>query len=156
MGISVTPVAAAVVRRGERFLLAQRLPDRMLAGQWEFPGGKLEAGETPEAALRRELREELGIEARIERPLWLNQGFFTEDACGERFHELCIYYLMDISGTDLLARGERFEREEGRLHLRFEWLAFERLEEEYFYPTFLKRAIFALPEQLEILTMRES
>ena len=65
MSISVTPVAAAVVRRGERFLLAQRLPDRMLAGQWEFPGGKLEIGETPEAALQRELREELGIESRV-------------------------------------------------------------------------------------------
>ena len=121
-----------------------------------LPGGRVEMGEAAEDAVLLELREELGIEARIERPLWLNQGFFTEDACGERFHELCIYYLMDISGTDLLARGERFEREEGRLHLRFEWLAFERLEEEYFYPTFLKRAIFALPEQLEILTMRES
>ena len=121
-----------------------------------LPGGRVEMGEAAEDAVLRELREELGIEARIERPLWLNQGFFTEDACGERFHELCIYYLMDVSGTDLLSRGERFERREGRLHLQFEWLAFERLEQEYFYPTFLKRAIFALPEQLTILTMRES
>ncbi|MDO4356830.1 MAG: (deoxy)nucleoside triphosphate pyrophosphohydrolase [Clostridia bacterium] len=64
MSISVTPVAAAVVRRDERFLLTQRLPGKPLENQWEFPGGKLEAGESPEAALRRELREELGIETR--------------------------------------------------------------------------------------------
>lgn len=121
-----------------------------------LPGGRVEMSEAAEDAVLRELREELGIEARIERPLWLNQGFFTEDTCGERFHELCIYYLVDVSGTDLLARGERFERSEGRLHLSFEWLAFERLEKEYFYPTFLKRAIFALPEQLTIQTVRES
>lgn len=55
-------VAAALVDRDGRVLLAQRPEGKHLAGTWEFPGGKVEADETPEAALVRELREELGIE----------------------------------------------------------------------------------------------
>ncbi|MBZ6377093.1 NTP pyrophosphohydrolase [Pacificimonas flava] len=54
--------AAALVDREGRILLAQRPPGKHLAGTWEFPGGKLEAGESPEQALIRELAEELGIE----------------------------------------------------------------------------------------------
>ena len=55
-------VAAAVLIDGEgRVLLAQRPQGKSLAGLWEFPGGKIEAGERPEAALARELHEELGI-----------------------------------------------------------------------------------------------
>ena len=56
-------VAAALVDGDGRVLLAQRPEGKALAGTWEFPGGKLEAGETPEAALGRELEEELGIVA---------------------------------------------------------------------------------------------
>jgi len=52
-----------------RILLARRLEGRELAGLWEFPGGKVEAGESPQGALARELREELGIEADIGAPL---------------------------------------------------------------------------------------
>lgn len=64
--LKVVPVAAAVlVDRDGRVLLAQRPEGKALAGMWEFPGGKIEAGETPEAALVRELREELGIETGI-------------------------------------------------------------------------------------------
>jgi 8-oxo-dGTP diphosphatase len=58
-------VAAAVVVEGGRVLLTQRKAGTHLAGAWEFPGGKVEAGEDPREALRRELREELGIEARV-------------------------------------------------------------------------------------------
>ncbi len=56
--------AAALVDVDGRVLIAQRPQGKQLAGLWEFPGGKVEAGETPEDALIRELREELGIEAR--------------------------------------------------------------------------------------------
>jgi len=54
-------VAVALVDADRRVLIAQRPEGKSLAGLWEFPGGKLEAGETPEAALIRELEEELGI-----------------------------------------------------------------------------------------------
>lgn len=56
-------VVAAVVWDGPRLLMTQRPPGGPLGLQWEFPGGKLEEGESPEAALVRELREELGVEA---------------------------------------------------------------------------------------------
>ncbi|CUI43344.1 8-oxo-dGTP diphosphatase MutT [Cognatishimia activa] len=53
--------AVALIDRDGRILLAQRPEGKSMAGLWEFPGGKIEEGETPEAALVRELEEELGI-----------------------------------------------------------------------------------------------
>jgi 8-oxo-dGTP diphosphatase len=58
-------VTAAIIERDGRILIGKRKLGRF-AGRWEFPGGKVEAGETPEACLVRELREELAVEARIE------------------------------------------------------------------------------------------
>jgi 8-oxo-dGTP diphosphatase len=55
-------VAVAMIDPDGRILLAQRPPGKKLAGLWEFPGGKVHEGETPEAALVRELKEELGVD----------------------------------------------------------------------------------------------
>jgi len=63
-------VVAAVVRdAGGRFLVARRAPGQHLEGLWEFPGGAVEAGETAEEALARELREELGVAAEVGEPI---------------------------------------------------------------------------------------
>lgn len=64
-GVRTVLVAAAVIYENGRVLLTQRKAGAHLEGMWEFPGGKVEAGEDPRAALARELREELGIEATV-------------------------------------------------------------------------------------------
>jgi 8-oxo-dGTP diphosphatase len=62
-------VVAAVLFDADRVLIAQRPPGKHMAGLWEFPGGKIDAGESAEQALRRELAEELGVE--VDRCHWL-------------------------------------------------------------------------------------
>ena len=61
----MTTVAAALIERGGKTLICRRRPEQSHGGKWEFPGGKVEGGESPAEAARRELREELGIEAEI-------------------------------------------------------------------------------------------
>jgi 8-oxo-dGTP diphosphatase len=73
-GAIVRVAAAVIVGPDGRVLLAQRPPGKAYAGYWEFPGGKLEAGESPRRALDRELSEELGIEVRRAAP-WLVQRY---------------------------------------------------------------------------------
>lgn len=82
-------VACALIDVEGRVLLAQRPPGKSMAGLWEFPGGKLAEGETPEAALIRELREELGIETR---EACLSPLFFASHAY-EKFHLLMPLYV---------------------------------------------------------------
>ncbi len=70
-------VTAAVIRRGKKVLLAQRPADGLLGGMWEFPGGKVEPGESLEDCLRRELREELDIEVGVGEPFGVYSHAFT-------------------------------------------------------------------------------
>ncbi|MET1109934.1 MAG: (deoxy)nucleoside triphosphate pyrophosphohydrolase [Allosphingosinicella sp.] len=82
-------VAAALVDGDGRILLQQRAPGRAMAGLWEFPGGKVEEGERPEAALARELEEELGIGVEIE--ALSPAAFASADNAGR--HMLLLLYL---------------------------------------------------------------
>ena len=85
----MTVVAAALAQANGRVLLQQRAPGRAMAGLWEFPGGKVEEGELPEAALVRELREELGVEIA---PADLVPACFASAPNGGR-HMILLLYL---------------------------------------------------------------
>lgn len=87
-------VVAALLREGERALLCQRPEGKMCAGCWEFAGGKIEPGESGAAALRRELREELGFDARVGEAL----ADVVQDYPGARVH-LTLYAAEIASGA---------------------------------------------------------
>jgi 8-oxo-dGTP diphosphatase len=102
---SIVRVAAAVILRGDgRVLLAQRPEGKPYAGYWEFPGGKLEPGETPRHALDRELHEELGILVKRASP-WLVQEFAYPHA----HVELNFFRVFDWDGELASHDGQAFE-----------------------------------------------
>lgn len=79
-------VVAALVSRGQTVLVQQRPPGKKQALLWEFPGGKVEPGETDAEALARECQEELGVAVRVGELLWS-----TEHAYGDLVVELLLY-----------------------------------------------------------------
>lgn len=138
-------VCAIIVNDGK--LLVMRDEN---APYYYLPGGRINLHERAEEAILRELKEELGISAEIIRPLWVNEAFFIEEVSKDKFHEICFYFLIDISKCDLLESGDKFVREEGKHTLTFEWLNFEDLSKKYIYPEFIKKEIFNLPENLSL------
>lgn len=100
----VIVAAAALIDGDGRILLAERPAGKAMAGLWEFPGGKVDAGETPEAALVRELAEELGIAVR---PGSLAPFTFASHSYRE-FHLLMPLYLCrEWTGVPAAREGQR-------------------------------------------------
>ena len=118
-------------------------------------GGKVELHETAENAVLREIKEEMNVDAEIVRPLWVCQNFFTEKVNKDRYHEICFYFLVDISKTDILEKGNKFVLKEGKHTLTFEWLNISELNEKYLVPAFIKKEIVNLPETLKLITVIE-
>lgn len=121
-------VAAALVDVDGRVLICQRPEGKQLAGLWEFPGGKLEPGETPEACLIRELREELGIEVKaacLAPFVFASHGY-------ESFHLLMPLYLL-----------RRWEGEvEQREHAALKWVRPAKLHDYPMPPADLPLAAY--------------
>ncbi|HWQ89592.1 MAG TPA: (deoxy)nucleoside triphosphate pyrophosphohydrolase [Desulfitobacteriaceae bacterium] len=105
-------VTASIILREGRVLIAQRPPADKLAGKWEFPGGKIEAGETPQECLKREIQEEFDVEIEV-------LDFFAESV-----------YVYENGAIKLLAFWCRWLAGDFTLkvHSRIVWAAYEELE----------------------------
>jgi 8-oxo-dGTP diphosphatase len=114
-------VVAALIFRGGKVLVCQRRRNDTFGLQWEFPGGKVEVGESPVDALERELREELGVAATIG-----NELYRTRHRYGEIAKELSlIFYRASVEDESLLENlaFERFEWADPSELLRYKFLA---------------------------------
>ncbi len=88
-------VCAAIANKENKILLARRKAGKILGGLWEFPGGKLEHGEELEAALKRELREELSIDVAITELALIKPYRYDHGAV------LILFYLADFRGGEI-------------------------------------------------------
>ena len=101
---TVRVVAAVIYDAARRVLVTQRPPGKALAGQWEFPGGKTEAGENDAQALRRELHEELGVEVSAARALFEFSHEYTE-----RHVQLSVWLVEEFAGVPSGREGQRLQ-----------------------------------------------
>jgi len=99
---TVRVVAAVIYDEAQRVLVAQRPEGKALAGQWEFPGGKTEDGESDASALRRELHEELGVQVDAARPLLEFSHEYSE-----RHVQLSVWLVERFSGAPAGREGQR-------------------------------------------------
>jgi 8-oxo-dGTP diphosphatase len=94
-------VTAAVIEENGKVLIGRRKPGRHMGGKWEFPGGKIEPGETPQESLARELLEELAIRVRIGE--FLCNAFYDGDGVSL---ELLVYRVQRLEGEPALIEHE--------------------------------------------------
>jgi mutator protein MutT len=97
----VQPVTAALIQKHGKILLARRKAGKHMGPKWELPGGKVDPGEDPKQTLRRELKEELGIDAQIGQ--YLGSTRFR----GDRLHlQIHLYRVNSIDGSFVLKEHE--------------------------------------------------
>jgi len=111
-------VVAGVIKKGEKFLIARRAKEKHLGGYWEYPGGKVEAEESDQVSLKRELHEEFGIEVRVKQHLI--DSFFKY----EKINVNIKAYLVEHLSGDFILRD----------HDEIRWVTAEEFREYEFAP----------------------
>jgi 8-oxo-dGTP diphosphatase len=111
-------VTAALLIQDSKVLIARRKAHARLGGKWEFPGGKVEKGETAEACLRRELREELDIDATVGQ--YMGESIYPYDFGTVKI----LFYRAFWDGKPIVSKD----------HQEVQWVSMDRLEEYDFAP----------------------
>lgn len=112
-----------------------------------IPGGRVSMNECSKDAIVREIKEELKVDVKVNRMLWVNENFFHEKFCNENFHEICFYYLLDMIDDKLINKGSEFLiNEDEKKNLTFYWREINKIKDLELYPLFVKEQIMKLPQ----------
>lgn len=139
--------AVGIILDGDRVLLHRGESDDF----WTLPGGRCELMESAQDAIQRETREELSVEVRVERLVWVVENFF--EYTGKRWHELALYFLITLPpGSPLYAKNEPFLGDEGGITLIFQWYRLAELGGLRLLPSFLREGLKSLPASIQYIT----
>jgi 8-oxo-dGTP diphosphatase len=111
-------VVAAVIKKEDKYLITRRAPSKHLAGFWEFPGGKIEEGETPEACLIREIDEELDITVSVRAFFMENEHIYPSKKI------ILIAFFCEMTAGEITLKD----------HDKFEWVSKEQFDHYKFAP----------------------
>ncbi|KQQ61096.1 DNA mismatch repair protein MutT [Rhizobium sp. Leaf311] len=142
---------AGLVMRNDHLLVHRSLTD----SYWSLPGGRAEIGESSEDTILREIREELDVDARIERLLWTAENFFSDDRYD--IHELGFYYLIHLEEDFPFHETEIVHRAVDGVDIEFRWMKAKAtvLSENDLRPAFIAQRIETLPQHSEHIIVRE-
>jgi len=143
--------AAGVALDKQRVLLCQLVNE----GYWFLPGGHPNFLETTEAALKREMQEELATPIQVGRLLWVVENFFQQHHA-EPHHELGFYYLMRLPRrSPLYQMAEPFRCGDEGENAVLQWHPLDTLPTLPLYPAFLRQGLLSLPTGIKHVSIRE-
>ena len=115
---------------------------------WALPGGGINFLETAEEALRREMREELGVEIQVGRLIWVVENFFTNN--GKSYHEVGLYFSITLpEKAQVRQTRDAFISKDDTLKTTFRWHQLSELTNITLYPPFLQRGLMMIPDETE-------
>jgi ADP-ribose pyrophosphatase YjhB (NUDIX family) len=123
---------------------------------WTLPGGRAEHGETAEATIRREMREELDTDVDVIRLLWFVENFFDYE--GLQYHEIALYFLLRLPSGSAPLSVEAFDSSDAGVPLKFRWFPILRQELAGLplSPAFLPEALTDLPTSVVHIVQRDT
>jgi 8-oxo-dGTP pyrophosphatase MutT (NUDIX family) len=110
---------------------------------WALPGGRVELLEDSQTSIVREVKEELGIDVKVDRLLWFTENFF--DYNNKNYHEIGMYYKVLPTDGGFSLQSEAFFGEEGD-RLIYQWVPIKQLENILLYPEFVRTSLTDLPD----------
>ncbi|QAA32435.1 NUDIX hydrolase [Clostridium manihotivorum] len=140
---------AGLLFNKDKILIHRAINDDFYA----LPGGRLEMFESTETTIVREMKEELGVDVKVDRLLWICEDFYTFN--NNKCHEICYYYLIECEDTALIDKGDLFYVTEGNFKFEFRWVDIKDIKNEELYPKFLKDNLEKLPSSIERIVETE-